>query len=326
MLENTDEHKLSVWVVVVTYNNKEYIRPCLKSLVASDYPVSTVVVDNNSSDNTCEIIEQEFPQINLTKSERNLGFGLANNLGIRKAMEANADFVFLLNQDAWVNQNTITKLIDTALEFPTYGVIAPMQMNEDWNTVEPQFESYLHPDNTPDILVQMSTEHAKGVYQTAFVNAAGWLVSKKCLKQVGGFDPVFFMYGEDDDYVNRMNYHNIDLGICPKAKIVHVRNNLSPLTRKSESHQELKEQRIKRLLIQANISVKNINKDYNHALSKWKKDFKRKILRSLLLLLWTDYRLYKSVYTAFLANISTIKKHREICKKNQPSFLVPSNE
>jgi GT2 family glycosyltransferase len=60
------------------------------------------------------------------------------------------------------------------------------------------------------------------VYETNFVNAAFWLLSKNCLNTVGGFDPIFYIYGEDD-YINRVIGHNLKIGICPKLIGYHDR-------------------------------------------------------------------------------------------------------
>ena len=83
-----------VFVVIVTYNGVQWIRKCLQS--CQDYPV--VVVDNQSTDATVEIIQNEFPKVHLIEESKNHGFGQANNIGISYALNKGADYVFLLNQ------------------------------------------------------------------------------------------------------------------------------------------------------------------------------------------------------------------------------------
>src|SRR5436853_176799 len=61
------------------------------------------------------------------------------------------------------------------------------------------------------------------VYFVPFVNAAIWLISRKCIQEVGGFDPLFFMYAEDDDYCCRLRLHGLHIGIVPTAHAYHAR-------------------------------------------------------------------------------------------------------
>lgn len=78
------------------YNTKDFLRNCLKSVYERTFEVNyeIIVVDNASSDNSCQMIENEFPQVLLIKSQKNLGFGRGNNLGIN---QAKGKYIFLLN-------------------------------------------------------------------------------------------------------------------------------------------------------------------------------------------------------------------------------------
>jgi len=92
---------MKVSVIIVSYNFEQWIDRCLGSLRRSTSPISVIVVDNGSKDKTTQIIEKNYPEVHLIKTGANLGFGKANNIGIRYAMEQGADYFFLLNQDAW---------------------------------------------------------------------------------------------------------------------------------------------------------------------------------------------------------------------------------
>ncbi|MBA3726168.1 MAG: glycosyltransferase family 2 protein [Armatimonadetes bacterium] len=85
-------------IIVVTYNSAETIVRCLSSLPAD---VDTIVVDNASSDGTPEVVRERFPQVRVIASPKNLGFGAANNVGLRQAP---TDLALLLNPDAWVEK------------------------------------------------------------------------------------------------------------------------------------------------------------------------------------------------------------------------------
>ena len=97
---------MKIFAIVITYNGQKWYDRCFGSLSASETPVEIVVVDNASSDDTVGFIKERFPGVHLIESKENLGFAKANNIGIRYALDNDADFVFLLNQDAWIEKDT----------------------------------------------------------------------------------------------------------------------------------------------------------------------------------------------------------------------------
>lgn len=76
---------------------------CIGSLRRSEYPVDTVVIDNGSQDATVALLKERYPEVHVVCNRENLGFGKANNIGMRLALEKGYDAVFLLNQDAWID-------------------------------------------------------------------------------------------------------------------------------------------------------------------------------------------------------------------------------
>ena len=97
----------NIFFVIVTYNAMPWVDRCLESALNGTKSAEIVVVDNVSKDNTVEYIKANYPQVHLFPQTENLGFGAANNLGIRYALEQGADFVYLLNEDAWIEKNTL---------------------------------------------------------------------------------------------------------------------------------------------------------------------------------------------------------------------------
>jgi GT2 family glycosyltransferase len=213
-------------VIIVTYDGAKWIDKCLGSLIYSTIPLEVIVVDNGSSDGTPQKIRQGYPNVEIIETHKNLGFGKANNIGIKKAYEAGAEHIFLLNQDAWVEPDTIEKLIKTAERFPDYGIISPLHLNGDGSALDYGFINYLCgsriKNHISDIYIKPKAEHAE-IYPLDFVNAAFWLLPRKTIEIVGGFNPLFFQYGEDQDYVNRCHYFNLKVGIVPSAKAYHGR-------------------------------------------------------------------------------------------------------
>lgn len=117
-----------VLTVIVSYNFEPWIERCLSSIRDSDYP-SGVVIDNASTDRTVSIIAERYRWIRLVRSRKNLGFGQANNIGMRMALEEDYDYVFLVNQDAWIEANTVGTLVGLAEKYPDYGVLSPVHLD-----------------------------------------------------------------------------------------------------------------------------------------------------------------------------------------------------
>src|SRR5688572_24592834 len=123
-------HTASVWVIVVAYNGEPWLNACLESLVRSDHPVNILVVDNASIDGTHAVVSG-FRHAQYLPLKANVGFGRGNNVGIARALEAGADYVFLLNQDAIVMPQTIGRLLDVMVAHPEYGLLSPLHFGAD---------------------------------------------------------------------------------------------------------------------------------------------------------------------------------------------------
>ncbi|HEX5152064.1 MAG TPA: glycosyltransferase family 2 protein [Parafilimonas sp.] len=214
---------MKVYVVIVTFNGMKWIEKCLNSVTSSQLKCEIVVVDNGSSDGSKKFIRENFREVYFIQSEKNIGFGAANNIGITKAMQANADYVFLLNQDAWIEENTIAELVKTAQQHPEYGIISPVHLNGSYTALDVKFSEYIIPQRCPDFVSDIYLNKLKSVYEIEFVNAAAWLISSLCIKKTGLFEPMFFLYGEDDNYLQRVEYYNFKTGISPSCTICHDR-------------------------------------------------------------------------------------------------------
>lgn len=215
-----------VLAVVVTYNAMRWADRCLGSLLRSSLKPAVLVVDNGSSDGTREHVRSAFPEVRLECRPENPGFGAANNIGLRMALEEGFDFVYLMNQDAWVEEDTLELL--AAAHRPEFGVLSPVQ-----NTAE----------GAPDANFQRwcgsslrragaqsgktSPDAVPGIVEVPFVMAAHWLVSRGALRKVGGFSPAFRQYGEDDNYIDRLHWHGFSCGVVPAASAVHDRSGRS---------------------------------------------------------------------------------------------------
>lgn len=213
-----------ILAIIVTYNGAKWVNKCFGSLTNSSIPIDIICVDNGSTDNTTDLIKKKYPNVNLIVSKENLGFGKANNIGLKKALDENYDFAFLLNQDAWVEPDTIEKLVLSSKANPEYGILSPIHLNGSGDKIDPKFGAALARQNT-EFVNDLFFHKRNPIYNTTFVNAAVWLIPLNTIKTIGGFNPFYFMYGEDGDYCKRIIYHQLKVVIITDCCAYHARDN-----------------------------------------------------------------------------------------------------
>jgi len=214
-----------VYFIIVTYNAMKWVERCFTSLRQSSVPVHTVVIDNGSTDGTQEYIKTHFPEMNFIQSETNLGFGKANNIGIEKAYKEGADFFYLMNQDAWLYEDSLEKLLEAYNIYPDkneIGIISPMHVDGSEKKLDIFLDKYIsyNCDKTR-LISDLYFQTLKPSYELDFINAAHWLLPRDTVETVGGFNPFFFHYGEDNEYVNRVHFHKKKILLAPKSKVIH---------------------------------------------------------------------------------------------------------
>ncbi len=206
-----------VLVIVVTYNALKWVKKCLKSVEKSSLPADVLLIDNGSTDGTLSLVRTDFPGTRILETGENLGFGAANNLGLRIALDEGYAFAYLLNQDAWLEKDTLEKLL--AAHKREWGILSPEQLN-----------AHGRRDRRFNKKCGKYLDAAKGGYhrddqvvEVPFVMAAHWLLSRRAIETVGGFSPAFRQYGEDDNWIHRLHWHGMKCGVVPAAKAVHDR-------------------------------------------------------------------------------------------------------
>ena len=213
---------LKTFAVIVTYNGAPWLQRCLDSLSLSVPVPAIIVVDNASTDSTLQIASAHVG-VTLIETGANLGFGRANNIGIACALNRGADFVFILNQDAHVAVNAIQLLVQAAIANPNTGILCPMQLNEAGTGIDPTFLHHYLAPNVPALINDAVLSSMAESYVASALPAAAWLFSDHFLMEVGGFDPLFFMYCEDDDLCSRATFMGYEVRIVPASTFYHCR-------------------------------------------------------------------------------------------------------
>lgn len=293
----------NIYVVVVTWNGMQWIDRCLSDLRASTISVSTIVVDNGSSDGTVEHIQEAFPEVSVHQMDRNLGFGQANNFGIKEALEQGADFVYLLNQDAYVYPDMFEHLVDTYsnVKDSNIGIVSPLHLYRDNVHFDYQFKGYLSAISA-DMAEDLMLSSPKPFYIVDMVPAAGWLLPKKTIEIIGGFDPIFFHYGEDVQYTQRIKYHGLSTIVVPDAKMIHDRNGFGneKMARRDEFFCGLK-----------TYYFLNINYNKKTLVNKLMRVAISYMFESIRCLFRGEFKNFGRYYSAFIRNIIYIPQYRK---------------
>jgi len=210
---------MKIICLVVTFNGEKWISKCLDSLRTSTVNLLPVVIDNASQDSTIEIIKCKYPEVHLINNNKNIGFGKANNLGLKYALLHDADYVLLLNQDAIIHPQMVEKLVWHAEQNREIGILSPLHYNYEGSNLDFGFLSNFLNDR--QMLSDAFCNKLKLLYIVSSVNAAIWLLKRSTIEIVGGFDPLFDHGGEDNDYIVRMNYFNIKMALVTDAVAYH---------------------------------------------------------------------------------------------------------
>lgn len=212
-------------VIIVTYNAMKWAERCFHSLRQSSVPLDCIVIDNGSTDGSQEFIKNRFPEVDFIQSTKNLGFGKANNIGIEKAYKKGADFFYLMNQDAWLYEDSIQKLLEVFENYSKQeeiGILSPMHIDGSEKLLDIFLDKYIATNFEKTRLISdLYFQNMKPFYELSFINAAHWLLPRNTIETIGGFNPYFFHYGEDVEYANRVHFHKKKVLLVPESRVVH---------------------------------------------------------------------------------------------------------
>lgn len=209
-----------VCILVLNYNGCKDTIACIKTLLKNKYHnFSIVVIDNASIDESVKTIERIYPNIKVIENKENLGFAGGNNIGIQYAFQEGADYVFLLNNDTVVDQDTIGNLVKAGESLPTAGILGSVTY-------------YYH---KPEELwfaggwikwLSGRTGHYSKIlsrkpYDSEFISGCALLIKRQVIEEIGLLDEDFFLYFEDLDWCQRALNKGYKLKVVPSSKVWH---------------------------------------------------------------------------------------------------------
>jgi len=215
------KNKMKVSVIIPNYNGAKYIRVCLDSLSKQTFAAfDIIVVDNGSTDDSCDVLEKEYCNVKLIKLDRNYGFSKAVNKGIK---DCNSEFIVLLNNDVEVEPDWLLNLVNCIEKDENiFSCSSKMIRYYDRSKIDDAGDEYCilgwayKRGDGQDILKYMQNDEV-------FSSCAGAAIYRKeVLDEIGYFDENFFAYMEDVDISFRAKIHGYKNIYCSDAVVYHI--------------------------------------------------------------------------------------------------------
>lgn len=217
-------------VVVVSYNVRDLLRDCLRSVLAQPLDLEVVVVDNASQDGSAALVRDEFPSARLIANDRNLGFARACNQALRRATGRHA---VLLNPDARLEGDALAGLVRYLDEHTDVGAVGPLFVDE---AGRPEHGGFRFPTLAMAFLDffplnwRLADSAVNGRYprdraepfEVDHPLGACLMVRRKAWERVGLLDEQFFIYCEEIDWCLRIKAAGWAIRCVPASRVVHL--------------------------------------------------------------------------------------------------------
>jgi len=224
---------MDVSIIIVNYNTCQLTLNCLKSIYqySQDFLFEVIVVDNRSNDNSIREIESQFPDVIMIEANENLGFGKANNLGVKAAK---GNFLLFINSDTVLLNNAILLLLmfykknHNDLRIGALGSYL-LDSNENlthsfgtFPTIKNQIYSLISSTLTSPKHSEINTSTSSNFFKVDYITGAFLMMDTNLFKSLNGFNPSFFMYFEETDLLKRMNVKGLNSYILFEPKVIHL--------------------------------------------------------------------------------------------------------
>jgi len=202
-------------IVIVNYNGIKWLKNCLDSLYKQNYTnYEIILVDNCSSDGSCEFVKSSYPDVKLLRLDKNYGFAKANNIALKYTK---GEYLLFLNNDTIVQDGWLERLVKAALENPEYKILASVQLPDQEGGKTRDLMVYFDAS-----LYSPESGTEKNIVDSAFASGACFLIHKDWLKEVGYlFDEFYFMAAEDLDLSLRTLFAGGKIGYVMDSKLIH---------------------------------------------------------------------------------------------------------
>ena len=213
----------NIVAILLNLNNYPDTYDCLQSLAQVKYShLRIIVVDNGSSDDSFLLLQRNFPDVETLRSDTNLGFTGGNNFGIARALQRNADYVLLLNNDTLVDTDFLLPLVRVAEAEPNIGIVGPTILyasdpHRIWYAGGKARYGLCSHANTGELDRKQNTD----AHETGFVSGCAMLIKAGVLRKLGLLDDRLFVYHEDTEFCFRARKAGYRCMYVPEARIWH---------------------------------------------------------------------------------------------------------
>ena len=224
-------------IIIVNYNVKEFLQNLLHSIdkAAQNISHEIIIVDNASDDGSIEFLQQKFPKVKLIINKENLGFGKANNIGMKAAK---GKYLLLLNPDTLLSENLLHEMITFLDRTPEAGMTGCKILNPDGTLQLACRRSFPGPWTSFCKVTGLSTLFPKSklfarynltyldenqTYEVDAISGSFMMMRREVYEKTGGFDEDFFMYGEDLDLCYRIQKEGYKVFYVHSAQIIHYK-------------------------------------------------------------------------------------------------------
>jgi len=214
-------------IIIVNWNTKKFLSHCLTSIYRypPDYSFEVIVVDNASSDSSQEMMKTYFPEVILVENPYNMGFAVANNLGVQ---HSHGRYILFINSDSLVHPGTLTGAVYFMDSNSKAGLMGCKTLNAD-GTHQPSVFSFPSLIRMFAVILGINRflklsklrDYSKNKIQ-GYVQGSFILTRRNIFNEVGGFDKKLFMYAEDVDLCHRIKLAGWDLFYYPEIFITHI--------------------------------------------------------------------------------------------------------
>jgi GT2 family glycosyltransferase len=222
-------------ICIVGIDAFDYLKKCLASIYASQINAKfeIIYIDNNSTENGLEEIEENYPEVIILRNRENFGFARANNQGIRIAR---GKYILLLNPDTVVEEDSIQKMIDYLCDHPATAIVGPKVLNSDGSFQPHCKRGEARPWEVFCYFSRLSRLFPRSAFFSGYlqghldenlthdvpsISGCCMLIRKEAIDQIGLLDETFFAYQEDTDYCVRARKSGWKVTYYPKAHILH---------------------------------------------------------------------------------------------------------
>lgn len=215
-------------IVIVCWNNKRYLEPCLQSLYAAglEHSFELAITDNGSTDGTQAMVREKFPQARLLQNDQNVGLSRASNQGIEDTC---GRFVLLLNDDTLVNRDSLDGMVEFMDAHPEAGAVGCKLLNPDgsfqagYGNFSSLLQEFLIATRLSSLLnsaYPLCGADDK-VQEVDWLSSACLLLRRSALTKVGLLRVEYFIYGDEVDLQYRLKRAGWKVYYLPSATTIH---------------------------------------------------------------------------------------------------------